>query len=178
MSTLKPPDKELLALYDRLIATHPQIERRGANMPYTSHNGNMFTFLSKEGEVALRLPASERDLLIKKFGATPTVSYGAAMKEYVSLPVALLRQTTKAKPFLSKSLAYAESLKPKATARQTSTAAAKSKDTKSKTARSAKKASSKKKHSAKVQTSAKKSARKKSTRKQSTRKKSARKNSK
>ena len=36
-----PADK--LALYEKLIATHPQIERRGAANPYTSLNGHMFT---------------------------------------------------------------------------------------------------------------------------------------
>ncbi len=30
-------------LYDRLIATHPKIERKGAAMGYTSLNGHMFS---------------------------------------------------------------------------------------------------------------------------------------
>ncbi len=34
------------ALYDKLIATNPKIERRGANNPYTALNGNMFTLLN------------------------------------------------------------------------------------------------------------------------------------
>lgn len=36
-----PPDK--LALYDKLIATNPEIERKGVTMPYTSVNGHMLT---------------------------------------------------------------------------------------------------------------------------------------
>ena len=40
-----PADK--LALYEKLIATHPQIERRGAANPYTSLNGHMFTLLGQ-----------------------------------------------------------------------------------------------------------------------------------
>jgi hypothetical protein len=48
--------------YDKLIATHPEIERKGANNPYTSVNGNMFTLLNPpKGELAIRLPEAERD---------------------------------------------------------------------------------------------------------------------
>jgi hypothetical protein len=36
---------EKLALYEKLIATNPKIERQGAANPYTSLNGNMFTYM-------------------------------------------------------------------------------------------------------------------------------------
>ncbi len=49
-----PPEK--LELYRKLISTHPDLEvQGGTKLPYTSHNGHMFTFLTKEGAVALRL---------------------------------------------------------------------------------------------------------------------------
>lgn len=38
-----PADK--LDLYNKLIATNPKIERKGAVHPYTSLNGHMFTYL-------------------------------------------------------------------------------------------------------------------------------------
>ena len=41
-----PADKQ--ALYDKLLATHPKIERKGAANPYTSLNGHMFTYLISE----------------------------------------------------------------------------------------------------------------------------------
>jgi hypothetical protein len=45
MSTAKknnvPPEK--LVLYEKLVATNPDIERKGASVPYTSLNGNMFS---------------------------------------------------------------------------------------------------------------------------------------
>jgi hypothetical protein len=53
-----PPEK--LALYEALIATHPDIERKGVTMPYTSANGNMFSFLSETGTLGLRLPKDAR----------------------------------------------------------------------------------------------------------------------
>ena len=33
-----------VALYEKLLATIPEIERKGADNPYTSVNGNMFRF--------------------------------------------------------------------------------------------------------------------------------------
>jgi hypothetical protein len=44
-----PSDK--LALYEKLVATNPDVERKGATVPYTSVNGHMSSYLSKEGEV-------------------------------------------------------------------------------------------------------------------------------
>jgi hypothetical protein len=52
---------EKLKLYEKLVATNPNVERKGDTVPYTSLNGHMFSYLSKEGKVALRLPAGERE---------------------------------------------------------------------------------------------------------------------
>jgi hypothetical protein len=45
MSTTKkndiPPEK--LKLYEKLAGSNPDIERKGATVPYTSLNGNMFS---------------------------------------------------------------------------------------------------------------------------------------
>jgi hypothetical protein len=49
-----------VALYDKLIATHPEIERKGAANPYTSVNGHMFTILHDSRSLAIRLPEEER----------------------------------------------------------------------------------------------------------------------
>ena len=38
---------EKVELYNKLVATIPAVERKGASMPYTSLNGNMFSFLDK-----------------------------------------------------------------------------------------------------------------------------------
>jgi hypothetical protein len=54
-----PPEK--IALYEKLVATNPKIERKGATVPYTSLNGNMFSYLSKAGKLALRLPTEPRE---------------------------------------------------------------------------------------------------------------------
>jgi hypothetical protein len=48
-----PADK--VELYEKLVATNPKIERKGATHPYTSLNGHMFSYLHPSGSVALRL---------------------------------------------------------------------------------------------------------------------------
>jgi TfoX/Sxy family transcriptional regulator of competence genes len=106
---------ETIALYDKLIATHPEIERKGAANPYTSLNGNMFTMLSPSGVMALRLPEDEREAFLKKHKAKLFEAYGAVMKEYVAVPESLLRNTKEMKKYLSVSYDYAKTLKPKAT---------------------------------------------------------------
>ena len=105
--------KEKLALYDKLITSHPDIERKGVTMPYTSVNGHMFTYLSKSGSLGLRLPKDEREAFLEKYNATLFESHGAIMKEYVTVPDDLLSKTEKLKPYLEISYAYVKSLKPK-----------------------------------------------------------------
>ena len=74
-------------------ATNPKVERKGATMPYTSLNGHMFSYLSKTGTLALRLPAAERDAFIKKYKTKLCEQYGIVQKEYVEAPDSLLENT-------------------------------------------------------------------------------------
>jgi hypothetical protein len=69
-----PADKA--ALYEQLVATNPDIELKGATHPYTSLNGNMFTYPHPSGSMALRLPADERDEFLKKYKTTLFEAYG------------------------------------------------------------------------------------------------------
>ncbi|MGB8010998.1 MAG: TfoX/Sxy family protein [Terriglobales bacterium] len=101
-------------LYDRLIATHPEIERKGAANPYTSLNGNMFTLLH-ESRLAIRLPEGMREEFLKKYKTTLFEAYGAVMKEYVAVPDALLKNTKELQKYLELSYEYVKTLKPKAT---------------------------------------------------------------
>lgn len=55
-----------VTLYDKLIATIPAIERKGAANPYTALNGNMFTLLH-QSRLAIRLPEKERAAFLKKY---------------------------------------------------------------------------------------------------------------
>ncbi len=104
-----------LELYEKLVATNPMVERKGAAMPYTSVNGHMFSFLTKEGKLALRLPTEERDAFLKKYKTKLCEQHGIVMKEYVEVPDALLKKTPELKTFFELSYTYVASLKPKAT---------------------------------------------------------------
>ncbi len=104
---------EKLKLYDKLIGTNPNIERKGDTMPYTSLKGHMFTFLSKTGSLGIRLPKDERENFLKNFNTTLCEAHGVIMKEYVLVPDALLRNTNVLKKYLDLSYGYIKTLKPK-----------------------------------------------------------------
>jgi hypothetical protein len=110
-----PPDK--VALYEKLVATNPDVERKGAANPYTSVNGNMFSQLLPSGRLSLRLPDSEREAFLKKFKTKLVEQYGEAMKEYVEVPDALLAKTAEIRKYFDISYEYTMSLKPKPTKR-------------------------------------------------------------
>src|SRR6267154_3072693 len=99
-----PADK--LELYDKLIATHPTIERKGAAMGYTSLNGHMFTYLGPSGTLALRLPEEEKEEFLKKYKTNLFEAYGTVMKEYVVVPDALFRNTKELSKYLALSYDY------------------------------------------------------------------------
>lgn len=106
-----PADK--LELYEKLIRTHPKIERKGAANPYTSLNGHMFSYLNPSGTLALRLPKDEREKFRKKYETTLFEAYGVVMKEYVTVPDALLKNTESLEKYLEMSYEYIKTLKPK-----------------------------------------------------------------
>jgi hypothetical protein len=111
-----PSDK--LLLYEKLVATNPHVERKGATVPYTSCNGHMFSYLSKEGALNLRLPAAEREAFLKKYKTRLCEAYGVVQPEYVVVPDSLLAKTAELKCFFDTSYEYVGSLKPKATAKK------------------------------------------------------------
>jgi hypothetical protein len=106
---------DTLQAYERLVATRPGLERKGAAMPYTSLNGHMFSFLTTAGTLALRLPAAERDAFLKKYRTRLCEQHGSVLKEYVEVPAALLKKTQELKQYFDLSYSYASSLKPKPT---------------------------------------------------------------
>ena len=117
-----PPSKqespvERVALYDKLIATRPEIERKGDANPYTSLNGNMFTLLH-QGKLAIRLSEDEREKFLKKYKTNLFEAYGTVMKEYVAVPDSLLEKTRELTKYLDLSYEYAKTLKAKPTTKK------------------------------------------------------------
>ena len=110
---------EKVVLYEKLVATNPRVQRKGAAMPYTSLNGNMFSVLNKDGVLLLRLSDDDRETFVAKFKTKPVVMYGTVMQEYVAVPDELLEKTSQLKKYFEASYEYASSLRAKPTTRST-----------------------------------------------------------
>lgn len=106
-----------IALYQALVATQPEVELKGATMPYTSCNGHMFSFLTPTGTVALRLPSDQRQAFLDTYQTRLCEQYGAVMKEYVEVPDSLLLDTQTLASHFARSYQYVASLPPKPTKR-------------------------------------------------------------
>lgn len=87
-------------------------------MPYTSLNGHMFSYLSKDGKLALRLPAEEREAFLKKYKARLCEAHGVVQVEYVEVPDGLLQRTQELERFFDISYKYIAALKPKPAAKK------------------------------------------------------------
>jgi hypothetical protein len=104
-----------LEIYEDLVKHLKKVERKGDTMPYTSLNGNMFSYLDKTGNIALRLSKSDIVEFMEKYNATLMNAYGIVQKEYVKIPDNLLGKKAVLYEFFEKSFEYAKNLKPKPT---------------------------------------------------------------
>jgi hypothetical protein len=102
-----------LELYEKLIATMPEIQRKGDVHPYTSMNGHMFTYLDQSGTLGMRLPEKDVAAFLKKYKTGLFESYGVIKKDHVSVPDSLLKDTKELKKYLQISCDYVKTLKPK-----------------------------------------------------------------
>ncbi len=104
---------ETLALYDKLVATNPNVERKGDTVPYTSLNGHMFSYINTDGSVVLRLSKEDQEAFVEKYKTGPVMSYGVIKKDWVNVPDSLLQNTKELKKYFDKSYKYTGTLKPK-----------------------------------------------------------------
>src|SRR4051812_30690685 len=93
MKRIMYPFTESLALYESLVATIPDLERKGDTIPYTSLNGHMFSQLLDDGTMALRLPEPERAEFLRHYKTELVEQHGIVRKEYVKVPALLLKRT-------------------------------------------------------------------------------------
>ncbi|MCR9238000.1 MAG: hypothetical protein NXI17_15135 [Alphaproteobacteria bacterium] len=107
-----------LARYRAMMDAFPDIVVKGKANPYTSMNGNMFSFLDKTGMLCLRLSKAERTDFVEAYGTAPVEQYGAIMKEYVAVPEDLASDPSALQGWFEKSTAYAATLPAKATKRR------------------------------------------------------------
>jgi len=80
----------------------------------------MFSFLSKEGKMGLRLSKNDREDFIQIFKADLMEQHGRTMKEFVSVPDTLLCDVGQLSEYLKKSFSYVSGLKPKPSKRKKS----------------------------------------------------------
>lgn len=106
-----------LEAYEAMVSARPGIDRKGKKIPYTSMNGNMFSFLDGNGTICLRLSGDDQANFIKTFKTPPVEQYGKRMKEYVSIPDEMLSDAESLAIWFDRSIACAQSLKPKPTKR-------------------------------------------------------------
>lgn len=106
-----------MAAYRDLVATLPELSIKGAANLYTSHNGNMFTMLTKEGEIGLRLGEEDRERFMAEYDVGPLYSYGGRMRGYVAVPAELIPRITELAPYLALSWEYVQTLPSKPTKR-------------------------------------------------------------
>lgn len=99
--------------YEKLVATIPAIDRKGAVHPYTSQNGHMFTYLDQTGTLGIRLPKDELEAFLKKYKTKLFESYGVVKKDWATVPDGLLKNTTELAKYLKISHEYVKTLKPK-----------------------------------------------------------------
>lgn len=107
-----------IELFDKLIAEFPHIDRKGKNNPYTSLNGHMFTIISQDGFLGIRLSKIDREEFLLDYKTDLLQNYGVTMKEYVTVPNNLLEKTEELKPYIELSHSYILSLKPKPTTKK------------------------------------------------------------
>jgi hypothetical protein len=106
--------EKILVIYEKMVASQPDIQRKGAANPYTSMNGNMFSFITKEDEIALRLPDEVR----AKMGAEPVIQYNSVMRGYALASQALLSKPAQLAKLFAQSVAYAATLPAKPTTKK------------------------------------------------------------
>ena len=102
-----------LKIFDNIVATCPDFERKGKSMIYCSANGYMFALLNKAAEIGVRLSKASQETFKKKYNTTEYKSYGAVMKDYVLIPDNLLSDSELMTSLFIESYNYFMTLNPK-----------------------------------------------------------------
>ncbi len=88
-------------------------EVKGAKNPYTSRNGHMFSFLTPDGMMALRLSDELAEDFAVEYETGPVMQYGSVMRGYVSVPGDLLGDPSSLVPWFDRAWDWIGSLPPK-----------------------------------------------------------------
>ena len=109
-----PP--QALARYRAVVeAARSEAEIKGAKNPYTSRNGHMFSFLTPDGSMALRLSEKLGARFQSEHESGPVTQYGSVMRGYVSVPAGLLAEPAELAVWFDKAWDWIGSLPAKPT---------------------------------------------------------------
>ena len=112
--TWRKSPAQLVDLFAAVLPNESNIEKRQMfGYPCAFVNGNMFTGLHQESLI-VRLAEDQRTNLIKEDGASQFEPMpGRVMREYVSLPDAILNNRSRLVEIVASAIDYAASLPPK-----------------------------------------------------------------
>ncbi len=109
-----PGPKIALDRYREVVeASSADTEVKGAKNPYTSLNGHMFSFLDRDGTMALRLSDELRDHYGTEYSTEPVMQYGSVMRGYVAIPGELFGDTEELATWFDRSYEWIGTLEPK-----------------------------------------------------------------
>lgn len=89
------------------------VEVKGAKNPYTSHNGHMYSFLTPEGSLALRLSDEHGAEFLDAHDSGPVMSYGSVMRGYVAVPDDVFEDIEAIGPWFDRARSWIATLPPK-----------------------------------------------------------------
>lgn len=101
-----------------VAAADADADVKGAKNPYTSRNGHMFSFLTAEGMMALRLSDELATLFKAQYESGEVRQYGAVLRGYVSVPDELLAETATMADWFDQAHTWIGTLPPKATTKK------------------------------------------------------------
>lgn len=108
--------EESLELYTALVdSSAGDATVKGAKNPYTSRNGHMFSFLTAEGAMALRLSDEMGEGFLNSYDSGPVIQYNSVMRGYVAVPEDLLANTDELRDWFEKAYDWIGTLEPKPT---------------------------------------------------------------
>lgn len=106
------------SIYESLVEKTEGLVLKGAKNRYTSMNGNMFSFLTKELQLAVRISDDDRADFLTKYPDAVCIQYDTVMKHYVLVPDSILTNPRQVKSLFKKCVQHAETLKAKPTTKK------------------------------------------------------------
>jgi hypothetical protein len=105
---------EALERYRQIVeASSSDAVVKGAKNPYTSRNGHMFSFLDRDGTMALRLSEELREAYGAEYSTDPVIQYGSVMRGYVAIPDELFEDLEALAEWFDRSYDWIGTLDPK-----------------------------------------------------------------